>query len=153
VIIGWNPSIVDLLVINHSDQVVNCLISSKNGKYKFFCSFIYGHVRASRRRPLWKDLVTLNGMMGNDPWLLVGDFNTILTPDEANTGSSCVTASMVAFKECCEQIGVDDLPGSGCKFTWNKSPGKTDGLLKKLDRVMGNHQFFSQDPSTKASFY
>ena len=40
---------------------------------------------------------------------------------------------MHEFRECLAKIEVSDVAMSGLKFTWNKSPGKVDGLLKKLE--------------------
>ncbi|GJX87408.1 hypothetical protein Tco_0339422 [Tanacetum coccineum] len=51
-----------------------------------------------------------------------------------SAGSSFVTFGMGDFRDCLGEIGVEDLVMSSLKFTWNKSPGRTDGLLKKLDR-------------------
>ncbi|GJX56156.1 hypothetical protein Tco_0286053 [Tanacetum coccineum] len=47
-----------------------------------------------------------------------------------------VTTAMSDFRDCVAEIEVDDISMSGLNFTWNKSPGKVGGLLKKLDRVM-----------------
>ncbi|GKC33713.1 hypothetical protein Tco_1046097 [Tanacetum coccineum] len=34
-----------------------------------------------------------------------------------------------------------DIPSTGLRYTWNQKPKGSDGLLKKIDRVMGNTQF------------
>nr|GEZ62090.1 hypothetical protein [Tanacetum cinerariifolium] len=88
----------------------------------------------------------------DEPWLLMGDFNVILDPSESSTGSSCFTSGMVDFRDCLGVIGVEDLVMSGLRYTWNKSPGCTNGLLKKLDRVMCNGHFMEKIVNSNAQF-
>ncbi|GKF95854.1 RNA-directed DNA polymerase, eukaryota, reverse transcriptase zinc-binding domain protein, partial [Tanacetum coccineum] len=82
----------------------------------------------------------------------MGDSNVILDPSERSVGSSIVTAGMGDFRDCLGEIGVEDLVMSGFKFTWNKSPGRTDGVLKKLDRVMCNGYFMEEFVNSNALF-
>ncbi|GKF30999.1 hypothetical protein Tco_0100797, partial [Tanacetum coccineum] len=53
-----------------------------------------------------------------------------------NTNSSIMDISMREFRECVEEIELMDVPRSGLQFTWNQNPQGTNGILKKLDRVM-----------------
>ncbi|KAJ0445678.1 putative RNA-directed DNA polymerase [Helianthus annuus] len=152
IIIGWKPSQVDIMVIEHNDQAVHCFVKPLNGKPPFFCSFVYGHVRAHRRKVLWQDLGRFATTVDGGAWLIIGDFNTILEPAERSLGSSTITSSMEDFRECCSEICIDDLPATGMQFTWNKSPGKAGGLLKKLDRVMGNEEFMNVFSDVTAKF-
>ncbi|GJV73318.1 hypothetical protein Tco_1493313 [Tanacetum coccineum] len=61
-------------------------------------------------------------------------------------------SNMSDFRDCVSEIEVDDISMSGLNFTWNKSPGKVGGLLKKLDRVMGNVAFMTSFPTSFAHF-
>ncbi|GJV18998.1 hypothetical protein Tco_1368018 [Tanacetum coccineum] len=56
------------------------------------------------------------------------------------------------FIDCVADIKVEDLAHSGMNFTWNKSPRKVGGLLKKLDQVMCNIHFLTAFPSSYAYF-
>ncbi|GKA46013.1 hypothetical protein Tco_0738809 [Tanacetum coccineum] len=49
--------------------------------------------------------------------------------------------SMPEFKECVAEIEVQDVQQTGLQFTWNQKPKGTDGILKKLDRIMENLVF------------
>ncbi|GJT77731.1 putative RNA-directed DNA polymerase [Tanacetum coccineum] len=91
-------------------------------------------------------------LIKDKPWLLMGDFNVILDPSKRSAGSSSFMSDMEDFRDCLGEIGVEDLVMSGLKFTWNKSPGKTDGLLKKLDRVMSNLDFMEKFVNANALF-
>ncbi|XP_076946627.1 uncharacterized protein LOC143618217 [Bidens hawaiensis] len=152
IIVGWDPRAVDIMNINQTDQAMHCLVKPKIGHHQFLTSFVYGHVKAPRRRPLWNDLQRLHSTMMNETCVVMGDFNVILHPSERSHGSSEVTRAMDDFKECCNEADLRDLKGSGLHLTWNKSPGNENGLRKKLDRVMTNSNFLINNPNAKATF-
>ncbi|GKA97932.1 RNA-directed DNA polymerase, eukaryota, reverse transcriptase zinc-binding domain protein [Tanacetum coccineum] len=85
--------------------------------------------------------------------MVLSDFNVILDPSERSAGSSSITSSMIDFRKCLAKIEVEDLVRSGLWFTWNKSPSRTtDGLLKKLDRVLSNFGFVEKFSNVNAQF-
>nr|GEU44258.1 hypothetical protein [Tanacetum cinerariifolium] len=47
---------------------------------------------------------------------------------------------------------VADVNYTGLHFTWNKKPKGSDGILKKIDRIMGNLQFNDDFPGSFAIF-
>ncbi|GJW41492.1 hypothetical protein Tco_0067337, partial [Tanacetum coccineum] len=51
------------------------------------------------------------------PWSIAGDMNVTLHPNEYSCGSSILIADMVDFKDCLNEIEVDDLCSSGLHFT------------------------------------
>nr|GEZ72021.1 hypothetical protein [Tanacetum cinerariifolium] len=89
----------------------------------------------------------------NSLWVILGDFNSTLDPSEKSSGCSKVTTAMSDFRDCVANIEVEDISMSGLNFTWNKSPGKVGGLLKKLDRIMGNVYFVTSFPTSYARFF
>lgn len=53
------------------------------------------------------------------PWLITGDFNLGRSVEDKNNG--IVSSHLLsAFNGALHSIGVDELPLSGCKFTWTK---------------------------------
>nr|GEV67332.1 hypothetical protein [Tanacetum cinerariifolium] len=74
-------------------------------------------------------------------WILLGDFNVALNLEDSFSSSSQLTSPMIEFKDCMENIEVMDLNCSVLHYTWNHKPKGDGGLLKKLDRVMGNIEF------------
>ncbi|XP_071714436.1 uncharacterized protein [Rutidosis leptorrhynchoides] len=79
-------------------------------------------------------------------------FHCFIVPSFGGSGSSFITKSMSEFHECVSEIEVDDISWSGLNFTWNQTPGKTTGIMKKLDRVMGNVEFIEKFPSATSVF-
>ncbi|KAK9050851.1 hypothetical protein SSX86_030178 [Deinandra increscens subsp. villosa] len=152
IIVGWNPGAVDVVTINLTDQLLNCYIKSKDGSQNFYCSFVYGRVKVMQRRALWADLEQFGSIIAQDPWLVVGDFNATLDPAESSSSTSHMSSSIDEFRSCCSNAGIIDITFTGMKFTWNQTPGKTTGLLRKLDRAMCNAEFMASFPKVTAVF-
>nr|GEV27712.1 hypothetical protein [Tanacetum cinerariifolium] len=77
----------------------------------------------------------------NKPWILMGDFNVALNIADSYSGSSQMNSAMIEFKDCVSKIKVMDINSTGLHFTWNQKPKGGDGILKRLDRIMGNIEF------------
>ncbi|GJT80044.1 reverse transcriptase domain, reverse transcriptase zinc-binding domain protein [Tanacetum coccineum] len=90
------------------------------------------------RRQLWADLGFHKNVVYGCPWVLLGNFNVPLNMEDMFTGSSSMNSAMCEFKDCIENIEVFDINSSGLHFTWNQKPKGSGGILKKLDRIMGN---------------
>nr|GEX20135.1 hypothetical protein [Tanacetum cinerariifolium] len=67
--------------------------------------------------------------------------NSILQCLFIYVGSSQMNSAMLEFKDCVLKIKVMDINSTGLHFTWNQKPEGGDGILKKLDRIMGNIEF------------
>ncbi|GKC86534.1 hypothetical protein Tco_1147183 [Tanacetum coccineum] len=59
---------------------------------------------------------------------------------------------MYEFKDCVATIKVMDINQFGLQFTWNQKVKGGSGVLKKLDRVMGNIEFIYAFPRAYAVF-
>lgn len=59
---------------------------------------------------------------------------------------------MQEFRECIEDIRMVDVHQSGFHYTWNQRPHSETGILKKLDRVMGNGEFIALFGESQAVF-
>ncbi|GJR79997.1 hypothetical protein Tco_0150782 [Tanacetum coccineum] len=109
---------------------VNMRIDNKT----LFCSFIYADNYYIDRRALWNNLVGYAGLMRNRPWVLL----------ECCYGGD--------FKECIQAMEVADVNSTGLHFTWNQKPKGSNGILKKIDRIMGNLKFNDDFPGSFAIF-
>nr|XP_043629994.1 uncharacterized protein LOC122601294 [Erigeron canadensis] len=152
IILGWNTDVVDIMLLSQSDQVVHVQVLFKSDNKSLFCSFIYVDNHYKNRRLLWSDLEKHKLFVRDRPWALLGDFNLALFLEDKVFGSSSITISMREFKECLDSIEVFDENCFGCRYTWTQKPKKGVGILKKIDRVLGNVQFISDFPAAHAIF-
>ncbi|PWA58591.1 RNA-directed DNA polymerase, eukaryota, Reverse transcriptase zinc-binding domain protein [Artemisia annua] len=104
------------------------------------------------RRALWSNLVSHASFMRNRPWVLLGDFNAALNLEDHSCGGYAPDIAMREFKQCVLDIEVMDINSTGLHFTWNQKPRGSNGILKKIDRIMGNLKFGDIFPGSFAIF-
>ncbi|GJR88942.1 putative RNA-directed DNA polymerase, eukaryota, reverse transcriptase zinc-binding domain protein [Tanacetum coccineum] len=85
-------------------------------------------------------------------WTLLGDFNVALNMEDQHSGSSSMDSPMCDFKDCVKDIKVFDINSFGLHFTWNQKPKGSGGILKKLNRIIGNTDFVDLFPGAYAIF-
>ncbi|GKC10605.1 hypothetical protein Tco_1007387 [Tanacetum coccineum] len=95
IILGWNPDVVNVIVISFDDQVMHTCF--KANKKDLFCSWIYAHSRYQQRRELWQNLQTHKSYIREMPWCLLVDFNVSLSIDDKSTSASFVDTAMRDF--------------------------------------------------------
>ncbi|GJX82852.1 hypothetical protein Tco_0332333 [Tanacetum coccineum] len=122
IILGWNPDIVNVVVVSFDAQVMHVCVYFKADKKELFCSFVYAHNRYLHRRDLWNNLATHKNYIRNRTWY------------------------------CVEAIEVSDVNSMGLRFTWNQKPKGKHGTLKKVERIMANLDFYSSFVGSSAVF-
>lgn len=152
IIVGWNQNEVNVNVVHQTNQVIHYLIDHHSCKKKLYCSFVYASNNDSERKCLWRDLCLHNSMVAGHSWLIIGDFNVSLNPEDSSHGSSSVTGPMQDFRTCVEEIEMEDINHSGCQFTWTQKIYAKEGQKggDDVDRVMGNGEFFGKFPTAHA---
>ncbi|KAJ6370154.1 hypothetical protein OIU76_028431 [Salix suchowensis] len=72
------------------------------------------------------------------PWMILGDFNSLLSQDDKLNGSVVSMYETADFHHCCPDLGLYDLNYIGCHFTWSNG-----SVWSKLDRVLANPSWAS----------
>ncbi|XP_021993289.1 uncharacterized protein LOC110890031 [Helianthus annuus] len=152
IMVGWDADVVDVMVLSQSDQVMHTQIIFKMDRKTVFCSFIYADNHYKNRRKLWDDLCSHHAFMKNNPWVIMGDFNSSLYLEDSLTSSSTSSVGMREFKECVNNIEVFDINSSGLHYTWSNKQ-KQGAVFKKIDRVMGNTPFIDVFPAAAACYH
>ncbi|XP_022033482.1 uncharacterized protein LOC110935402 [Helianthus annuus] len=152
IIIGWNPTIFDVMIVAQSPQVMHLQLVFKLDKRVLFCSVVYADNYYVTRRELWHLLSMHKVFVADRPWCIMGDFNSALNIEDNSMGSSSISIGMRDFQDCVDDIEVVDINRTGIHFTWSQKPKNGVGLLKKIDRVMGNTPFLTEYPNSVAFF-
>ena len=138
ILILFDPKKIRLEALDILPQVIHCRVSCMVSSVSFLLSCVYGFNTIGSRRPLWEKLKDWGGSL-LDPWLLMGDFNSILREEERVGGASVTHYQTGDLVDCCDGLGLSDLQYTGCQMTW------TNGTIwSKLDRVLGNIPWFQR---------
>ena len=109
-------------LIASSSQSITCSIVEDSKQFYF--SAIYGANDGIERRRLWRSLSSLNDNMGNEPWIIAGDFNVIAHPSESSNTHQEFTVDIREFISCLTQIAVLDHPYAETMLTWSNQQTK-----------------------------
>nr|TKR79425.1 hypothetical protein D5086_0000272650 [Populus alba] len=144
IIVFWNLETVKVDMLHFSAQGIHVMVTTLVQQLCFTTTFIYGFNTITARRDLWEDL----RRWGPDaPWLLLSDFNSILSQEDKHNGEPVSTYETSDFRNCCSDLGIAGLNSTGSHFTWTNG-----NIWTKIDRVMANNQWFNLQQTTLAHF-
>ena len=129
----WNDE-VGLTIQNYSINHIDAHVRSQ-GELQWRFTGFYGHPVAHRRRESWALLDKLHSMDAVS-WLLMGDFNEILSSDERLGESAGSQRNMYEFGEVLNRCGLVDLGYRGYPFTWKNCREAGANVQKRLDRAV-----------------
>ncbi|XP_042958008.1 uncharacterized protein LOC122293496 [Carya illinoinensis] len=104
----------------------------------------YGNSDVSKRHESWNLLRTL--LVPSDKgWLILGDFNEILSNAEKSGGRDKPDRQMKAFTDVIDECHLHDLGFNGTPFTWCNRREMAHCISERLDRFLLNlkwHSFY-----------
>ena len=115
----------------------------------FQASFIYGFNTPEERLSLWTDIMNLRGQQ---PWILLGDFNIVRFPTERIGGNMDWPPYMEDLNQCCSEAHLEDLKATRFHLTWDNKGSVEQYKSRKLDRVLVNPAWRSFFPLSEAQF-
>lgn len=99
----WNTELVHITTIQVHTQAIIYEIEVDQGNVKWIHTFIYGATKGLERRSLWQHLGHLKLQVDEDPWMLFGDFNAVLSIQE-KWGKSHLNCYETEFSDCVNQL-------------------------------------------------
>ena len=151
--VTWDPGVLDAVLVSKSDQVMHFLVTDILSSKSFYVSFIYAENDPKDRLVLWKNLVDHMAVIGDSSWVMLGDFNVSLYAEESTKPGIQRDFGIQDFRECMEACNMEDLPMEGIFYTWIQKRNNPEcGIMKKLDRVMGNCHFMDDFKACIATF-
>ncbi|XP_026411895.1 uncharacterized protein LOC113307627 [Papaver somniferum] len=134
--IMWCSSIQKPKFIHSSEQSITVEVGD---------SLIIGIHAASltvQRRSFWNDLLTISIL--NKPWLVMGDFNTVMKADEKKGELKPMLISMLEFNNCLHSCGLIQAPKNGLQFSWSNNRAGKKRIICNLDRVVFNDKWLEK---------
>ena len=125
-----------------------CHITALKDNYSFWCSVVYASNNYIDRRVLWRHLLWCEPLVGHNPWMVIGDFNTTRFVNEKSGGNMMNDTAMNDFHECLFSLELADVPFSGPIFTWMNRREGVNFIARKLDRCLQNECCLDMFPNT-----
>ncbi|KAK2966357.1 hypothetical protein RJ640_021501 [Escallonia rubra] len=100
---------------------------------------------------LWENL-TQQAKNISMPWILAGDFNDYMGPDERRSFKPFRdNRRCQKFRNNINECGLIDLGCSGPKLTWTNSNRGLANTQERLDRALVNSQWLVKNPSSSVT--
>uniref|UniRef100_A0A803P614 Reverse transcriptase domain-containing protein n=1 Tax=Cannabis sativa TaxID=3483 RepID=A0A803P614_CANSA len=116
----------------------DCSLSFEDGPSFHFTAF-YGAPGTHDRLASWTLLRRLADISPLQPWLVIGDFNEILSNADKEGGPLRNERLMQDFRACLDHCHLNDTPYEGDSFTWIKNRTAATTLKERLDWCFINH--------------
>ena len=129
------------------DQALLCHITALKDNYSLWCSAVYASNNYIDRRILWRHLLWSAPLVDHNPWLVIGNFNTIRFVNEKLGGNMLNDIGMDDFHECLFSLELADVPFSGPILTWMNRREGVNFIARKLDSCLQNESCLDMFPN------
>lgn len=130
----WDNS-SDVNILNYSSRHIDAEVTLEGSTVTWRFTGFYGMPDRRRRDESWTLLKNL-AMANPLPWMVMGDFNDILHPNEKRGGNPQPRHLIEGFKEAVESSGLSEFRFQGYQYTWERSRGTPNWIEAKLDRIL-----------------
>ncbi|XP_060211737.1 uncharacterized protein LOC132639298 [Lycium barbarum] len=144
--IFWSSSIICNVFSNHA-QMITCLIKNSSSNTDLFISSVYAKSKSVGREELWDHMRAFSSTISG-PWIVCGDYNSILNAEEKLGGAPHRLKKSLPFLDCINDCGLTDLGYFGHNYTWCNERKNNDVIWKRLDRVLANDEWTNFLPNT-----
>ncbi|KAL0297837.1 UNVERIFIED_CONTAM: hypothetical protein Scaly_3081700 [Sesamum calycinum] len=117
--------------IQDHEQFLHLKVNPGASQEDIFCTFVYAKCYRNSRRLLWDELTSISNL--HAPWLVGGDFNVILHPNENQSGDMRRMGPSDDFNDMMIDTRLMDAGFEGDPYTWTNKR-----VWKRLDRVFQN---------------
>ena len=139
----WGPEVQCRVLIDH-EQFLHLRLESNKWPKPFFVTAVYAKCDMVERRDLWAGLRLIS--VGSSPWIVGGDFNTVLCPEERSGGATLSGIAMSDFHDTIADCGLTDASYTGSPYTWYSRR-----LRQRLDRVLVTHSWMDVFSKTQVT--
>ncbi|XP_060190498.1 uncharacterized protein LOC132619683 [Lycium barbarum] len=124
-------------IMQDHEQQVTLSIQTNQSRDMMYITTIYAKCTKADRKELWASLEDLNKII-KGPWIIGGDFNVILQPEEKLGGLPHRNSKSFDLFECMDSCGMSDVGFHSSKYTWCNNWRPSIRIWKRLDRVFIN---------------
>ncbi|XP_074291050.1 uncharacterized protein LOC141617806 [Silene latifolia] len=147
----WKPHLYHIHFMEYNAQFIHVKVEDLNSGGSFYLTMIYAFNDVQDRKGLWNRLAYFKSLI-NGPWIVCGDFNTVLSPCERLGGQS-TDEEIADFQECVDCCNLVDIAATGSFFTWNNKQEAATRVYSRLDRALVNHEWVNERADYYAHFH
>uniref|UniRef100_A0A803Q6Y9 CCHC-type domain-containing protein n=1 Tax=Cannabis sativa TaxID=3483 RepID=A0A803Q6Y9_CANSA len=140
---------IDVTLNSYSMNHFDVLVSLDNCHQFHFTGF-YGAPKTHLRINTWNLLSSLVSNDSNTPWLVLGDFNELLSNDDKIGGPPRDDMLMDNFRKTIDYCNLSAIPCKGDIFTWTNKNHHENVVRERLDK---GFDFFIEDTQSHLDFY
>lgn len=115
-IFPWWPS-VNFQLLNSHRHLMNIIIQSDSIHQPWNLTFVHCPLDWTRKELFWEKLNDIDNIISG-PWLILGDFNALLSNFEKSSGRPFVSSSQYGLYQLMLNCGLVDIGFIGNLHTW-----------------------------------
>ncbi|XP_019248341.1 PREDICTED: uncharacterized protein LOC109227596 [Nicotiana attenuata] len=139
------------ILVSHM-QLVHCKVEDKESQFACEITFVYGMNTQQERQELWRILKQINSSI-TEPWMVIGDFNAILSVHDRVNGLPVKQSEMEDFQNCIQEIGLGQLSKKVCTYSWCNKRGEKERIYSLIDWAFGNDLWFMKYGKLEAYYH
>ncbi|KAL0329291.1 UNVERIFIED_CONTAM: hypothetical protein Sradi_4915800 [Sesamum radiatum] len=139
----WGPDVRCQVLVDH-EQLLHVWLESNKWPEPLFVMAVYAKCDTVERRALWDALRAIS--VGASLWIVGGDFNTVLSPDERSGAQPRVVLLMSDFHDAIADCALIDAGYVGSPYTWYSRR-----LRQRLDRVLISSCWMNVSPKIQVA--
>jgi exonuclease III len=129
IITAWNEDLFECTTFSARSYSLTTSFKSRLSDYNFIITNVYGPCLADLKQDFLDELCLIGSTIAG-PWLLFGDFNQILSPNErSNSNFNATEASR--FQDSIDHLQLQEIPLLDRLFTWTNN--QSIPILCRLD--------------------
>ena len=146
----WKDGI-DIDQVECHSQCISIMVTSKATNKAIRMTAVYADTDYMKRRDLWNYIYSRNSWT-SEPWIIGGDFNTIMNTGEKLGGVHPNIRAMNDFSLFQHENNLIDIGFEGPTYTWcNKHPNNL--IWERLDRIFVNQAILAEYPNIRILHY
>lgn len=128
----WYLEVADIAKLASMEQEIHALVKVRSSNISWIIFAIYASPKIVECSCLWNNL-SIVAKLHRLPWVMLGDFNEVLSSNEKFRGNLVCIRQVLRFKECLDDCGMMDLGFCGPRYTWSNLRDISDLILERLD--------------------
>ncbi|XP_070021784.1 uncharacterized protein [Nicotiana sylvestris] len=129
--ITWRPDYYKVILMSMLAQVIKCEVHHIPLQMTFELCYVYALNTREERKDLWDKLVS-HSRRCTRPWMVLGDFNSILKTEDIIGRNPVTWAEVKDFHNCVVECGLLELPAQGNRYSWNDKH-EEQRIFSKID--------------------